>query len=255
MTRKRPVGRPRGSSAKLNDARALIAAGVEPLTALMQAGYTNPRRAYATHAAPIAQSQGLDPIKVAENIARFGLPPDQINACDLLLKLAPKSTQHGASVGAILPYVIDAAEYPQHGVHVWTLPRQVDAALAEYDRLVGGEAATEARFDPRAILMNLLVRSDSQKDSDVVRACKLLLTEHGVRAPHDEHTRYVFDVPHNNRQQLPGSIPQIHVRCADGSDACRAFEAALQARNLRKAFKLPAPRTHAVTQPNDDDND
>jgi hypothetical protein len=228
-------GRPRGTSPKLDEARALIEQGADPLEALERVGYTDPARVLKHHAATLAEAKTkADPIATLKHIAQFGATADKIRACGDLLSLVGEP--EGPRDERILT-CIDARTLPKlvPGVFVHILPTDLDRALQTWDRMVSGK--TDARmargvdcFSAIQILSDIVVRGEA-KDAELRQAALALLKKH-TGTTNTTAPRTVFLIPSNGK--VPTDVWQgaaIFVSATDPNvDPCALFWKAVKAR-------------------------
>jgi hypothetical protein len=242
----RRPGRPRGASAKLDQLRALIEQGVDPIEAARRVGYSDPERVIKHHAATLAEAKTqADPIATLKHIAQFGETADKIRACADLLSLVGEP--EGPRDQRILT-CIDARTLPQlvPGVFVHILPSDTDRALQTWDRMVLGK--TDARiacgvdsFSAIQVLSDIVVRGEA-KDAELRQAAVALLKKHtgmtSTTAP-----RTVFLIPSNGRVPVDAwQGAAIFVSATDPTvDPCALFWKAVKARRPKTLVAHSAP--------------
>jgi hypothetical protein len=239
-------GRPRGTSAKLDQLRALIEQGADPLEAARRVGYSDPERVIKHHAATLAEAKTkADPIATLKSIAQFGETADRIRACGDLLSLVGEP--EGPRDQRILT-CIDARTLPQvvPGVFVHILPTDMGRALQTWDRMLAGK--TDARiargvdsFSPIQILSDIVARGEA-KDAELRQAALALLKQHtGTASPAARRT--VFLMPSNGK--VPTDAWQgaaIFVSATDPNvDPCALFWKAVKARRPETLVAHSAP--------------
>lgn len=233
--RSKRLGRPVGSGAKREAAMQLMREGVPGLEAIARVGYVDPKRIYQKMSvqAQIAEAQGVDPESVLDSIILHGKESDVITACQRKLMLAPPKPR---ARQFFLP-VIDVDhtdDSPPEGARIFVLPKELSAALQEYERLISGERESTDPSDPIRALKRILADLNV-KDAELIRAASALLRLHEDERTDDApHTTFI--IPNNGREPISAFQPDdalwIRAISRSGETATQIFFRALEAQRV-----------------------
>lgn len=207
----KPVGRPRGKSARQREVQALVAAGVPELEAFTRAGFKYPAREVKRQAATIAESQGTDPREVLRRVAKYGSTADRVAACSALLNLALAGSGR--------------TTVNNQGLILWTefedapsLADVVATAITDLTAEASSVVDDDAEF-ARAHLKTIISDLHTQ-DSTAVSAARALLRDNpepaATKEPQEACDGLILALPDNGRARFhPPRVLKVNASRVD----------------------------------------
>lgn len=212
---RRPVGRPRGSSAQLDRVRERVAIGEDPLAAFAAEGYRYPTRALKQHVADIAEARGADEIRVLTDVVTLGNDSDALAAASAIFQHVDQSAsdrehaQGGAVVTVVDVSTFDGEIGDEHalaGATVYDLPRDIVQAIHALRALMAGTRPISSELEsPRQLATQRLKKiiggaKSWGRATPKIRAAAELLKRGLASRRTDDAPRTIFALPPSPRE-------------------------------------------------------